>query len=77
MTIMTKSFMILKYLFDYLLFVGRCAIDLLKRCHNILYSVNKQNVNQRFTIICVLYIGNCKKCVSIVKQFEERRYRHG
>ena len=31
MTIMTKSFMILKILFDYLLFVGRCAIDLLKK----------------------------------------------
>lgn len=31
MTIMTKSFYDLKYLFDYLLFVGRCAIDLLKK----------------------------------------------
>lgn len=31
MIIMTKFFMILKYLFDYLLFVGRCMIDLLKK----------------------------------------------
>ena len=31
MTIMTKFFMILKDLFDYLLFVGRCVIDLLKK----------------------------------------------
>lgn len=31
MTIMTKFFLIKKYLFDYLLFVGRCEIDLLKK----------------------------------------------